>query len=161
MTGPILPPEQTTADTGPSDTATPDTGSFDTGPSTVTPGAGAAFALAAVMAAAGLSHFLVPRSYEQIVPHVLGAPGAWVRASGGVELGCAALLVGGRTRRIGGWLTAAVLVAVFPANVQMARDGGLAGHGFPLGSPVVAWLRLPLQLPLVMWARAVARRAGE
>jgi len=150
MTGAIVPPEETTSDTAPSDTSL----------STVTQGAGPAFALAAAMAAAGLSHFLVPRSYEQIVPHVLGAPGAWVRASGGVELGCAVLLVCRRTRRIGGWLTAAVLVAVFPANVQMARDGGLAGHGFPLGSPVVAWLRLPLQLPLVVWARAVARRAG-
>jgi uncharacterized membrane protein len=156
MTGEIVPPEQTAAQT-----ASFDTEPFDTEPSTVTRGAGPAFALAAVMAAAGLSHFLVPRSYEQIVPRVLGAPGPWVRASGSVELGCAALLVCSRTRRMGGWLTAAVLVAVFPANVQMARDGGLAGHRFPLGSPVMAWLRLPLQLPLVVWARAVALRAGE
>jgi len=111
------------------------------------------------MAAAGVSHFLAARSYQQIVPHVLGAPGAWVRVSGGVELGCAVLLVFRRTRCFGGWLTAGVLVAVFPANVQMALDGGLAGKGFPLGSPVVAWLRLPLQVPLVAWARAVALRA--
>jgi uncharacterized membrane protein len=41
---------------------------------------------------------------------------------------------------------------VFPANVQMALDGGVVGQNFPLGSPVVAWLRLPLQVPLVWWA---------
>ncbi len=117
---------------------------------------GAAVALAATMAASGISHFIVPGSYEQIVPGFLGAPGLWVGLSGVAELGCAALLLFRRTRCLGGWLTAGLLVAVFPANVQMAFDGGIAGKSFPLGSPVVAWLRLPLQVPLVAWARAVA-----
>jgi len=121
--------------------------------------AGGAFALAATMAASGVAHFLVPGPYEQIVPHFMGVPGLWVRLSGGAELGCAVLLLFRRTRCLGGWLTAGVLVAVFPANVQMALDGGLAGRPFPLGSPVVAWLRLPLQVPLVAWARSVALRA--
>jgi len=123
------------------------------------PGRNGALALAATMAVSGISHFLVPRPYEQIVPHVLGSPGLWVRLSGGAELGCAVLLLFRRTRSLGGWMTAGLLIAVFPANVQMALDGGLAGKGFPLGSPVVAWLRLPLQVPLVAWARAVALRA--
>jgi len=118
-----------------------------------------AFALAVAMAASGFGHFLVPEPYEQIVPHFLGSPGLWVRLSGGAEVGCAVLLLFRRTRWLGGWLTVGVLVAVFPANVQMALDGGLAGRPFPLGSPAVAWLRLPLQVPLVAWARAVARRA--
>ena len=115
-------------------------------------------ALAVVMAGAGLSHFFAPRPYEQIVPHLLNDPGLWVRLSGAVEIGCALLLVWPRTRRLGGWLSAAVLVAVFPANVQMALDGGLAGKGFPLGSPTIAWLRLPLQVPLVAWATRIAVR---
>jgi len=114
-------------------------------------------ALAVVMVGAGLSHFLAPRPYEQIVPHVLHNPGLWVRLSGVVEIGCGALIAFPRTRRAGAWLSAGVLIAVFPANVQMALDGGLAGSAFPLGSPVMAWLRLPLQIPLVLWARSVAR----
>ncbi len=122
-------------------------------------GRGGAFALAAAMAASGVGHFLAPEPYEQIVPHFLGSAGLWVRFSGAAELGCAALLLFRRTRVLGGWLTAGVLVAVFPANVQMALDGGLAGRPFPLGSPVVAWLRLPFQVPMVAWARAVALRA--
>jgi len=141
----------------PSDQAAPDTavgGDVDRGQS----GRNGALALAAAMAASGISHFLMPEPYEQIVPHFLGSAGLWVRLSGGAELGCAVLLLFRRTRSLGGWLTAGVLVAVFPANVQMALDGGLAGRSFPLGSPVVAWLRLPLQLPLVAWARSVALR---
>jgi hypothetical protein len=30
-------------------------------------------------------------------------------------------------------------------------DGGLGGGSFPANSAVAAWLRLPLQVPLVLW----------
>ena len=108
------------------------------------------------MFAAGLAHFVFPRAYERIVPRWVGDAAFWVRWSGVVEFACAGLLIDRRTRRVGGWATLAVLIAVFPANVKMALDGGIAGHPFPLGSPVVAWARLPLQLPMVIWARRVA-----
>jgi len=115
-------------------------------------------ALAVFMVGAGLGHFLAPRAYEQIVPHLLQDPGFWVLLSGAVEIGCGAMVAVPRTRRAGAWLSAGLLIAVFPANVRMALDGGLAGRPFPLGSPVVAWLRLPLQVPLVWWAGRVATR---
>jgi len=138
-------------------TPTPDEAALD-GHQGQRTGAAPALLLAATMAASGIGHFLVPKTYAQIVPRILDAPDFWVRMSGVAEMGCAALLLCRRTRALGGWLTAGVLVAVFPANVQMALDGGLAGKGFPLGSPLVAWLRLPFQVPLVVWAVAVARR---
>jgi uncharacterized membrane protein len=116
--------------------------------------------LAALLAASGVAHFVVPGPYRQIVPSALGAAGAWVRLSGAAQLGCAALLVPPSTRRVGGVLAAGLLVALFPANVQMALDGGIPGRGFPLGSPLMAWARLPLQVPLVGWACAVAAGAG-
>lgn len=114
-------------------------------------------ALAGLMAAAGVSHFLFPEPYRRIVPGPLGDPTWWVAASGLAELVCAGALVHPRTRRVGAWATVALLVAVFPANVKMALDGGLDGAGLPLGSPALAWARLPLQVPLVLWARRVAR----
>ncbi len=111
------------------------------------------------MVGAGALHFVIPSSYARIVPRVLGTGNAraLVRASGAVEMVAGVLLVVPRTRRLGAWVTAALLVAVFPANVQMALDGGIPGEGFPLGSPVVAWLRLPVQVPLVWWAWAHTR----
>ena len=116
-----------------------------------------AIGLAGFLLVAGIAHFVVPRSYERIVPRLFADPAFWVRWSGVAELACAGLVAVPRTRRVGAWLTVVVFVAVFPANVQMAVDGGVPGQPFPWGSPVVAWLRLPLQIPLVLWARRVAR----
>lgn len=123
----------------------------------------AALGLAAFLLAAGSAHFAAPQNYERIVPRLLGDPAFWVRSSGVAEIGCAVLLVNRRTRRLGALATIAVLLAVFPANVKMALEGGIPGQPFPFGSPVVAWARLPLQIPLVVWAWRVAaasRRAG-
>jgi uncharacterized membrane protein len=120
-------------------------------------------ALAGFLLAAGVAHFVVPGQYQRIVPQVLGDPAFWVRWSGVAEIGCAALVAHPRTRGPGACLAVALFVIVFPANVQMALDGGIPGEPFPLGSPVVAWLRLPLQVPLIIWARRVAlsgRRAA-
>lgn len=114
-------------------------------------------ALAGLMLVAGTGHFLATGTYALLIPRGLGDPRAVVLASGVAEIACGVLLVVPRTRRLGGWCTAALLVAVFPGNVQMALDGGLDGHGWPLGSPVAAWLRLPLQVPLVLWALSHAR----
>src|SRR5262245_53701257 len=109
--------------------------------------------LAGLLLVTGLTHMLRPSFYDPIVPRMLpGAARAWTYGSGVVELGvAAALLVPGLRRRAA--LAAAVLfVAIFPANVQMAIDGGYPGASGVLGSPALAWARLPLQIPLVWWS---------
>jgi len=108
------------------------------------------------MLVAGVAHFAVPGSYEPLIPRFLGPARAWVYGSGLAELVGAALLNSPRTRRAGAWWTAAVFVLVFPGNVKMALDGGASGSG-PLASPAAAWLRLPLQAPLVWWAWRLTR----
>lgn len=118
-----------------------------------------AWALSALLGASGVLHFVAPRPYEAIVPRSLGAPGPWVRGSGVVELACAAAVVAAPTRRWGALASAALLVAVFPANVRMALDSGRPGRRGLAGNPVLAWGRLPLQVPLVLWALDVARRS--
>jgi uncharacterized membrane protein len=112
-----------------------------------------AVSLAAFLAVAGAAHFVIPRSYERIVPEVFGEPAFWVRWSGVAEIVCAGLVAYPRTRRLGALAAAGVFVAVFPANVKMALDGGV-----PAG---LAWARLPLQLPLVLWACRVAYPRGR
>jgi uncharacterized membrane protein len=119
-----------------------------------------AFALAGFLLVAGVAHFVIPRSYQRIVPRVLGNPAFWVRWSGVAEIACAALVAHPRTRRPAALAAIALFVVVFPANVQMALDGGLPGSSSPVGSAAVAWARLPLQVPLIWWAWRVARSAS-
>jgi uncharacterized membrane protein len=116
-------------------------------------------ALATLLVGLGALHFVITPSYERIVPRALGSGNArtLVLVSGAAEIAAGALLTVPRTRRLGAGMAAALFVVVFPANVQMALDSGIEGAGFPLGSPVVAWLRLPLQVPLVWWALTLAR----
>ncbi|MGH9156397.1 MAG: DoxX family protein [Acidimicrobiales bacterium] len=103
--------------------------------------------VAVLLTVGGVAHFVVPDAYARIVPPALGHPRVWVYAGGAAEVAAGALLAGRRTRRVGGYLSAAVLVAIFPANVQHALDqGGLW------------WVRLPFQAPLVWWALRAARR---
>lgn len=107
-----------------------------------------ALSLAGFLVVAGAAHFIMPRSYERIVPGLFDDPAFWVRWSGVAEIACAGLVAHPRTRRAGALITAGLFVAVFPANIKMALDGGA-----PYG---LAWARLPLQLPLIWWALRVA-----
>lgn len=101
--------------------------------------------LCGLMGGSGVLHFLIPGPYRGIVPAPLRTRAAVIVAVSGVcELVCAALLAVPRTRRVGALLTAVLLVAVFPAHVQMAVDS--RGRRYA----ALAWVRLPLQAPLVL-----------
>ncbi len=115
------------------------------------------YAITALIATSGVLHFVRPRFYKAIVPHALGHEVEVFYISGAAELVCAAAMTIPPTRRLGGWLTALLLVAVFPANVQSALDGGMHLLDPPLDSPALAWARLPLQLPMILMALGVAR----
>jgi len=113
-----------------------------------------ALGLAGLLAASGVLHFLTPKPYDSIVPRSLpGAPRTWTYLSGAAELAVAAAIVHPRTRRLGGRAAAALFVGVFPANVKMAADWRRASPA----KRAIAFGRLPLQVPLVLWARRVAR----
>jgi uncharacterized membrane protein len=108
--------------------------------------------LTVLLGGSGVLHFLIPKQYAKIVPPGFGDPAAMVRISGVAELGCAALLVAPPTRRLGGWASAVLFVAVFPANLYAVRAVG--SHR---AAKAVAIARLPLQLPMISSALAVAR----
>lgn len=114
--------------------------------------------LAGLLATAGVAHFASPRQFDATIPRVLpGRPRTWTYASGAAELALAAGLALPRTRRTAALATAAFFVGVFPANVQMAVDW----RHRPAPQRAAAVARLPLQLPLVLWARGVARTAAR
>ncbi|MFJ6835784.1 DoxX family protein [Streptomyces sp. NPDC091209] len=110
--------------------------------------------LAGLLATAGVAHFAVPRQFDATIPSALpGAPRTWTYASGVAELALAAGVALPRTRRVAALATAAFFVGVFPANVQMAVDW----RHRPAPLKAAALARLPLQVPLVLWARGIAR----
>ena len=111
-------------------------------------------ALAVLFGVSGVLHFARPTPYEKIVPKALPRKKELVYATGVAELVCAAGLLSPRTRRLAGLASAGLLVAVFPANVQMATD--LQRKGSPRAA-AIGWTRLPLQLPLIKWALKASR----
>jgi uncharacterized membrane protein len=104
--------------------------------------------------AAGALHFARPRMYEAIVPGYLPAHRELVYASGAAELLGGAGVLSERTRRPAGWWLVLTLLAVFPANVEMAVHAERF-RGIP--APLL-WARLPLQAALIAWVWAAALR---
>jgi uncharacterized membrane protein len=110
------------------------------------------YLLGGLLATAGTTHFLKPRFYDPMVPPELPGPArAWTYGSGVAELAVAAAVLNPRTRRRGGLAAAALFVAVFPGNLQMAKDA--KGPK----AKAVTYARLPLQLPLIKMAWRVSR----
>ncbi|HEX2177973.1 MAG TPA: hypothetical protein VHL54_00415 [Actinomycetota bacterium] len=117
--------------------------------------------LVLLMVGSGAAHLRKPEIYLPIVPKVLGHAEFFVFWSGIVEIVAGALLLAPRTRRWGALLTAVLLIAVFPANVQMALDGPRPGGGWFAGSQLMLWLRLLLQPVLIWWALTFLKRPGD
>lgn len=95
-------------------------------------------------------HFIVPNAYIRIVPPALPAPELLVIVSGIAEIAGGLGLLLSATRKLAAWGLVLLLCAVFPANVYMAF-AHVPFSGF-LGNSWLQWLRLPLQIPLIVWA---------
>ena len=103
---------------------------------------------------AGVMHFVIPDTYQAIVPRGLPRTRELVYASGVAEIAGGIGVMHPRTRRAASWWSVATLVAVFPANVNMALNA--ERYKVP-GGPVALWLRLPVQILFVLWAAAAGR----
>jgi uncharacterized membrane protein len=111
--------------------------------------------LAAFFVGSGINHFVMPRAYERMVPPSLRDQAKEVVAVSGV-----AEIVGGlavlpsRTRRLAGPGLVALLAAIFPANLYMAR----APERFRKLPRWALYARLPLQPLMMWWAWRATRR---
>ena len=111
--------------------------------------------LAAFFVGSGLNHFVAPRFYRAIVPPQL-AP----QAKRVVEISGVAEVLGGvgvllpRTRSAAGIGLIALLAAVFPANLYMAREP----EHFKRVPRWALYARLPLQPLMMWWAWRATRR---
>jgi uncharacterized membrane protein len=108
-----------------------------------------------VFGAAGLAHLVAPGVYRPMMPPWLPAHDALILVSGLAEMGGGIGLLIPRLRVAAGLGLIALLVAVFPANVQMLLNA-MRDHA-PWPEQPIRWLRLPLQLVLIRWVWKVSR----
>lgn len=146
-----------------------------------------AAAMSALLMTSAMKHFREPRFFEQVVPDYLcrETPGAggelperrevqtpdggkrplavmsreeWIAVSGLLEAGAAVGLLIPSTRRA----TATAVTAMFAVFLAGHVDALRRAYG-PAGSPAqrkVHTVRLPLQLPLILWAWSL-RKPGR
>ena len=104
---------------------------------------------------AGTLHFIVPDHYVAIMPRYLPAPAALVALSGLAEIAGGIGFLIPRFRRVAGVALILLLIAVFPANLEMLRLAQLGDA--PTWEKVLLWLRLPLQAVLIWLAWRLSR----
>ena len=111
--------------------------------------------LAVFFVLAGINHFISPKIYLGMMPPWLPAPEVANVVSGTAEIIGGLGLLFSQYRRIAGWGLIALLIAVFPANLHVAQQGHMPGLNV---SPLILWLRLPLQPGLIAWVWWAALR---
>ena len=110
--------------------------------------------LAAFFVAAGVNHFVNPRFYEAIVPPSLRhEKRRIVQISGIAELAGGIGVMVPSLRRLSGLSLIALLAAVFPANMYMAREP----EEFKNVPRWALYARLPLQPLMMIWAWRATR----
>ena len=111
----------------------------------------------------GVVHLARPQVFEPTIPRQLPAPRQLVYLSGIAEIVCAVGMLVPSTRRYAGWASAALLLAVWPANGQMLATAHVRAQRDPSDRRQqvergVLLARLPLQIPLIRIALKAAGR---
>ncbi|MEO5915152.1 MAG: hypothetical protein ABIS50_13030 [Luteolibacter sp.] len=105
--------------------------------------------LAVFFTVAGVNHFISPGTYLPMMPDYLPWHLGLIYLSGAAEVLGGIGICFPKWRKLAGWGLIALLVAVFPANVQMLT------HQVPLNGKIVPewvlWVRLPLQAVMIAW----------
>ncbi len=114
--------------------------------------------LGLLFVAAGTLHSLFPSAYERIMPPYLPLHRELVYLSGALEIAGGLGLLDERTRRGAGIGLILLLVAVWPANLQMLLDARAARK--PLWWVALLWARLPVQIVLMAWVWRASRPRG-
>lgn len=112
------------------------------------------YIMAVLYVLAGVNHFVKPKMYVSIMPPWLPYPEQLVFISGVFEIVLGLLLLPVATRRMAAWGIILLLIAVFPANIQMSINY------YRENNPNfwITIVRLPLQFVLIWWAYQYAKK---
>lgn len=107
-----------------------------------------------VYVAAGINHFWHKAFYLQMMPPWIGYHELLVSISGVCEILFALLLLPVQTRRFAAWAIIGLLIAIFPANIQMMYNYAHE-HNANLWISII---RLPIQILLIWWAYTFTKK---
>jgi uncharacterized membrane protein len=114
------------------------------------------YVLALFMLGGGTMHLLRPDFYLKIMPPYLPLHWELVYLSGVFEIALGLLLIVPRSSRFAAWGIIALLIAVFPANINVYQHQEVLP-----APPIVHLLRLPLQGVLILWAYWHTKRSDR
>lgn len=120
----------------------------------------ARWGLAVFFIVAGLNHFRTPSFYLPMMPAYMPAHDLLIALSGMMEIAGGIATLVPRLRRVAGWFLTLLLLAILPANIEMAVHPEL----FPAVPQWALYLRLPFQIVLIgwaLWATGGATRAHD
>jgi len=126
-------------------------------------------AIGALFATAGVAHFARPGFFEAIVPRWVSNASLANKVSGAAEIALGAAMIPRSSRPAAARGLLVLLVAVFPANIDMAihdvdvkpDEHGQLQRIEGAGTGPRNWIRLPVQLLMMRWVCTHARRAGQ
>jgi uncharacterized membrane protein len=104
--------------------------------------------VAGLFAASGALHIVRPAAFDEFMPDWVPYPVAVNVVAGVAEIACAYGLV--TRRRWAGPASAALLLAVWPSNLEFAVNA-TQEDGLTSTKALLAWARMPLQIPMI-WA---------
>jgi uncharacterized membrane protein len=107
------------------------------------------FFLSGLFVFAGLMHFVIPGRYASIMPPWMPYQMEAVYLSGVCEIAGGLGILIPSLRRAAGLGLIALLIAVFPANIQMLVNS--MGSHTSTAYQILLWLRLALQPLLIVW----------
>lgn len=114
-------------------------------------------ATAAIFMTTGTLHFVIERFFTAIVPKGLPNPRLLVHLSGIAEFAGGVGVLIPATRRLAGQGLIALLLAVFPANINMAVNS----ERFKQFPAWALWLRLPLQFAIIAQVWLATQRGAK
>lgn len=107
--------------------------------------------LVAFMLFAGINHFWHPEFYLPLIPPYIPMHEEVNILAGFAEVALAIGLIVKSTRQWASWGLVLLMLAFIPSHIYFIQLGGCVENGWLCTSSAVAWLRLVLIHPLLIW----------
>ncbi|MDZ7659870.1 MauE/DoxX family redox-associated membrane protein [Fodinibius sp.] len=108
------------------------------------------YIIAGLFVITGILHFLKPKFFTGIMPDYIPYHLAMVYASGAAEMLGGLGILFEKTQVWAGWGLILLLIAVFPANINMTVES-IQKSGYTSLFSIATIVRLPLQFVLIYW----------